>query len=315
MSNYSLTACSFWIRKKNITKSKGMEIYMLNSPLNSDEKVYNDVFSLIKEFCEKSKEYTDDEQGQKVFKVLNDNIVIEEDENIKYTYIEIESGSYGINSNIINKVTKEIIYVRKKDDAETFRFRILFAVPKDENTQKGIILFQNEGQFGVKSLISDFFHKFVSDTINGYTEIGNICPEKVVEKLLENDNVKKIIYIRNNISNDDSDIENKGYGKEERVITKFFDTTWVKSLISSYLHGNNRVYEFENKKYDDFRVVCDVYGKERKFSVNNIDKMSIIEGIPNSILNKNNDIDDEKLKEHFVNVANEYLQHMAYRFE
>ena len=95
--------------------------------------------------------------------------------------------------------------------------------------------------------------------------------------------------------------------------TKIYNTNMVRNLISSYLNGNNRVYEFENVDYDDLKVVCDVFGKERKFSVNNIDKLSIIEGIPNEILNENNDIDDCKLKQHFINISEEYLEHMVYK--
>lgn len=316
MGNLSLTACAFSIRKKHPSKKRTTEIYALNEVLQGGENQYDNIFELIKDFCNKySNNYSNDVHGKKVLKILNNEVQIEENDRLRYIYVEIESGSYGYYSNIINTETNVVSYNRKREDAEVFKFRILFAIPKDENTYKGIILFQNDGQYGVKSLITDYFHKFVSETIDAYTEIGNVCPEQVVEKLLAENTIKKIIYTRNNISNDESDIDTIGYGKEERVITKLFNTDSLKKLISTYLHGNNRVFEFENKNYDDFKVVCDINGKERKFSVNNIDNMSIIEGIPSDVLNQNNDIDDNKLKEHFANVAKGYLQHMVYRLQ
>ena len=259
------------------------------------------------------KDYIQDENGKKLFKILKNGFVVEENDNFRYVYLEVESGTYGFDSNIVDTRTKEISYVRKKEEAEVFNFRMFFAVPKGDNVYKAIMLFQNIGQYGIKSIISKYIHKFFSEELNLYTTTGNVCPEMVVKKLLENNKINKLIYTKNNISNDDSDIEKIGYGKEERVLTKIYNTNMVRNLISSYLNGNNRVYEFENVDYDDLKVVCDVFGKERKFSVNNIDKLSIIEGIPNEILNENNDIDDCKLKQHFINISEEYLEHMVYK--
>ena len=203
-------------------------------------------------------------------------------------------------------------YKRTKEDAEIMKFKVFFAIPKGRGTVKGIILFQNIGQYGIKTITTEYLSKFISKELDLVLTTGNICPEVFVKKLLEHGGLRKIVYTRNNISNDKADIDEIGYGKEERVIMGFSNIKkWVEKL-SGYLNGNKRLYEFENIDYNGVKFVTSIYGRERTIDINNINNVSIIEGIPDEIVNSFGDVKDVDLKNHFVKVTSEYLEHMVY---
>lgn len=313
MNNLSLTACSIWLREKNPNKNNGIKIMNLNSKITGKEKGYNDFFDLLTNFCNKySKKFIMNDYDQKMFKIETEELNIEENEQFRYTYININSGSYGIEANIVNTKTKEIEYTRKKEHAETIHFRVFFAIPKGKNVCKGIIIFQNIGQFGIKTITTDYLKKYIKEELDLYTTTGNICPQVFVKKLLDNNGIMKIIYTRNNISNDKADIESVGYGKEERIIAGFSNIKRWKEIISGYLNGKNRIYEFEDIDYSGVKFVTSIYGRTRTININSIENLSIIEGIPEEITNSFGDIDDLKLKNYFIEVTKEYLEHMVY---
>ncbi len=313
MNNLSLTARSIWIREKNPGKNNTVNIVNLNKKIKGEKKEYDDFFELLKDFCQKySRKFVLNDSEQKMFKVETENINIEENEKFRYTYIDINSGGYGIEANIVNTKNNKILYTRKKEHAETIHFRVFFAVPKDDDTCKGIIIFQNIGQYGIKTITTDYFKKFINEELNLYTTTGNICSQVFVKKLLDNDGLMKIIYTRNNVLNDKADTDTMGYGKEERIIAGFSNVKKWRKMISGYFNGTNRVYEFENIDYSGVKFITSIYGRTRTININNINNLSIIEGIPDEVTNSFGDIDDQKLKEHFIKVTKEYLEHMVY---
>lgn len=295
---------------KNPGKNNTVNIVNLNKKIKGEKKEYDDFFELLKDFCQKySRKFVLNDSEQKMFKVETENINIEENEKFRYTYIDINSGGYGIEANIVNTKTNKILYTRKKEHAETIHFRVFFAVPKDDDTCKGIIIFQNIGQYGIKTITTDYFKKFINEELNLYTTTGNICPQVFVKKLLDNDGLMKIIYTRNNVLNDKADTDTMGYGKEERIIAGFSNVKKWRKMISGYFNGTNRVYEFENIDYSGVKFITSIYERTRTININNL---SIIEGIPDEVTNSFGDIDDQKLKEHFIKVTKEYLEHMVY---
>ena len=313
MNNLSLTACSIWIREKNPSKNNSIRIVNLNQKIIGEKKEYNDFFELLKHFCQRySKKFVLNDYEQKMFKVETENIVVEENDSFRYSYIDINSGGYGIEANIVNTKTNKILYTRKKEHAETIHFRVFFAVPKGDDTCKGIIIFQNIGQYGIKTITTDYLRKFINEELNLVTTTGNICPQVFVKKLLDNNGLMKIIYTRNNVSNDKADTDTMGYGKEERIIAGFSNIKKWKEMISGYFNGNNRIYEFEDIDYSGVKFVTSIYGRTRTININNINNLSIIEGIPDEVSNSFGDIDDQKLKNHFIEVTKEYLEHMVY---
>lgn len=311
MNNLSLTACSIWLREKNLKKKEGLRIIKLNGKIIGQEKEYDDIFALLQDFCKKyNKGFTLDDYEKKIFKIENEELNIEENELFRYTYIDINSGGYGIEANIVNKENNKLLYTRKKDDAETIHFRVFFAIPKGKDTCKGIIIFQNIGQFGIKTITTSYLKKFISEELNLYTTTGNICPQVFVKKLLDNNGLTKIIYTRNNVSDDKSD--DIGYGKEARIIAGFSNIKKWKEKLDGYINGKNRIYEFEDIDYSGVKFVTSIYGRTRTIDINNLDNLSIIEGIPETVTNSFGDIDDGKMKNYFVEVTREYIEHMVY---
>ena len=288
MNNLSLTACSIWIReKKPKGKKNEVKIMNLNKTISGKEKNYDDFFDIIEEFCTEYKKYVKNKYDEKMFKIDTEEIVVEETEKFRYTYLNVRCGGYGIDADIVSTQNNKVTYKRKRNEAEILNFKIFFAVPKGEDVCKGIILFQNLGQYGIKTISTYYIRNFINDKLNLMAVIGNICPEIFVKKLLDCKAIKKIIYIRNNISDDKSDTEQIGYGKEERVITNFININGWKEKILSYLNSKNGIYEFENIDYTGFKMQANINGRERMININNIDSLSIIEGIPNEVMDTN----------------------------
>lgn len=93
MNNLSLTACSIWIREKNPNKENPIKIINLNEKITGKDKEYNDFFDLLKNFCRKYREkFVLNDYKQKTFKVEKENIIVEENEEFRYSYIDINSG-------------------------------------------------------------------------------------------------------------------------------------------------------------------------------------------------------------------------------
>ena len=312
MNNLSLTACSIWLREKRPSKNKGVKIIGLNQKIVTEKKEYSDFFDLLGDFCINYNNFIPDLDEKKMFKINSNDISIEENDSFRYTYIDIRSGGYGIEADILNTKTNEIAYKRKREDAEIIHYRVFFAVPKGNDVCKGIILFQNIGQYGIKTITTQYLSKYISETLNLYTTTGNICPQVFLKKLIEYDGISKIIYTRNIVSDDKSDIESIGYGKEQRIIANFRNRDKWKEKIFSYFNGSNGIYEFDNIDYTGLKMVTSIYGRERTINIHNIDRLSIIEGIPEEVKDKKGSIDDEKLKEHFIKVTGEYLENMVY---
>lgn len=192
MNNLSLTACSIWVREKMPKGSKNeIRIMNLNKAIMGKSKNYSDFFEIIEEFCSQYKRYIINKYDNKLFKIDTNSFIIEENEKFRYTYIDARCGGYGIDADIVNAQNSKIMHKRKKDEAEIMNFRIFFAVPKGTDVCKGIILFQNIGQYGIKTISTYYLRKFISDKLGLMAITGNICPEVFVKKLLDHNAIKK----------------------------------------------------------------------------------------------------------------------------
>ena len=143
MKNLSLTACSIWLREKNPDKSNTIKIINLNKKITGNKKEYSDFFDLLNSFCIKhSEKFIMNDYEQKMFKVETEKIKIEENEKFRYTYIDINSGGYGIEANIVNIKTNKVLYTRKKEYAETIHFRVFLLYPKGMTYVKELLYFK-----------------------------------------------------------------------------------------------------------------------------------------------------------------------------
>lgn len=324
MLNLSITACSFHLKKSNSIGNKG--VYELNKPIklfenSADEKQLNDSFELFKSFFERYNNPKNDEDTNKVFKCSYNNEKIETEQFTIYPVI-ISSGMYGSTSEIMDIKMQKINYKKSVDEVELRKFYLFIVIPKDSNIkiQKGMLIFQNIGPYGVKTIITQKLQEFFSNnyriTLNCYT----IAPSLFIKKVLKKESIKKITVIKNYKSTDGVDNFSLGYGKEIKTYVNLSldEPKWEKIKNSMlYVSGaKNRLFEFiDGSKYDSVKASVKVGDRERTISLNNLENLSIIEPLPDEIKDNSGNPDKDKLIEHIKTVIKEYLEEMVLEIE
>lgn len=320
MNDLSITACSFHTRKKN---KKGIEgICSLNNPKiykdrkKKQQKEFKNFMEVFIDFWESHNKYSNYLEEQKLFSFDENVKIIGEEPKYSYFMGKINSGAYGIESEITDIETNEVVYKKKEKDADIKQFYFFIAIPKKNDkyeVEKGIIIFQNIGGFGIKTITMNYLKGYLNEYFDTSIYSGNICPEIFVERLLEN-RINKLTVIKNNVSKDTSDNIGIGYGKQEVSYSQLIIKDSMKEKLIKFAKSNNRVFEIEDSKYDQVKVnVEDASGRVRTINLNNINKLSVIESIPKEIRLPNGYPDQEKILEHFKKVTNEYMEKMIFK--
>lgn len=103
----------------------------------------------------------------------------------------------------------------------------------------------------------------------------------------------------------------KGYGKETRTLSKL---KWSESLITKlkkFASGSCYTYEFEGIQYDQTKLYADFGGRFRTIDLHNIERLSVIEAIPDEYLLADGTVKKQELLEYFKNLAQEYIDTMC----
>ena len=321
MYNLSLTACSFHLKKAN---SKGnTKILNLNTPFDIELKDdgkhhFDDKSELFISFFENHKTLIKNDDKQQSFRCEYDKENYRETDLFRMYCVKIYSGIYGSSSDIIDGNTEKVQYKKKSSDIDTRPFYLMIVFPKDNEkvtVQKGMFIFQNVGQFGVKTITTFLMQKFFSDKFGITLKCNTIAPELFVKKVIRKDNIKKLLMIKNIKSNDIADNIGIGYGSEVREISKlcFNDTMWSKIMdkIRLMAGGKCKLFEFEQQEYDNLKVIVDIGGRNRTINLHSLENLSIIEGIPNNIRMTNGHPNLPMLIDFFQKVAAEYLSEMV----
>ncbi|CBL41272.1 hypothetical protein CK3_15960 [butyrate-producing bacterium SS3/4] len=233
-------------------------------------------------------------------------------------YTRIYSGVYGSSSDIIDGSTQKVKYKKKSSDIDTRPFYLMVVFPKDSErvvVQKGLFIFQNVGQFGVKTITTTLMQEFFSKGFHITLKCNTISPDLFVRKIIRQDNIKKLVMVKNIKSSDTSDNVRKGYGSEIREIGNLYFTEkmWSRMMdkIRYVAGGRYNLFEFEQIEYDNLKVVVDIGGRTRKINLHNLENLSIIEAIPDKIKMADGHPNLTMLIEHFTKVATEYLEEMV----
>lgn len=323
MYNLSLTACSFHLRAMY---SKGnTNIFDLNQSFeieNTQQGMTSlkTVEELFYEFAEFHKDFYVDDVKQKSFKceVIKEGCT--ETDDFKMICIKILSGIYGSSSEILDGKTKKLKYEKMSTDMDVKPFYLMVVLPKDSETvtvQKGMFIFQNVGIYGVKTITTDLLGDFLRSNYEITLNCRTIAPELFVKKVLIKENLKNIVLVKNYKSTDSADNLDKGYGSEVRVIghLNFNESAWDKIMagIRHVSGSRTRLFEFENEFYDKVKLDVDIGGRFRRINLHNLDNLSIIEGIPDSIRMENGHADLKKYIPYVTGVIDEYLDEMVLR--
>lgn len=320
MFNLSLTACSFYIKKTNSRKKS--KIFALNSPIEGvheeTQYCFDDVSQLFEEFFSSYEEMIKDDKKQQTFSCQYSSDFVDETDDFRLMYAKVFSGIYGSSSDIVDAVTKRIKFEKSATDIDTRPFYVFVIIPKDSaevRVQKGMLIFQNVGQFGIKTITTDFMQAFFSNHFGLTLKCQTIAPGLFVKKVIRQDNIKKLVMVKNIKSVDRADNIGIGYGKEVREIAdlRFSAAVWDRVLdkIRWVAGGKDNLFEFEQKKYDTLKVVVDIGGRMRKIDLHNLENLSIIEAIPDTIRRADGHADKDMLVNYFKTVATEYLEEMV----
>lgn len=313
MFNLSLTACSFHLRKTN---SRGnTKIFNLNMPLtlqkeDGTECDFQDLSEIFVQFFKTHESLVKDDNKQQSFRCeYNEDNILETDD-FRMFYTRIYSGVYGSSSDIIDGNTQKVKYKKKSSDIDTRPFYLMVVFPKDSErvvVQKGLFIFQNVGQFGVKTITTTLMQEFFSNEFHITLKCNTISPDLFVKKIIRQDNIKKLVMVKNIKSSDNSDNVSKGYGSEIREIGNLYFTEkmWSRMMdkIRYVAGGRYNLFEFEQIEYDNLKVVVDIGGRTRKINLHNLENLSIIEAIPDEIKMADGHPNLTMLIEHFTKVA------------
>lgn len=325
MSKLSITACSFCLRKSNSKNING--VYNLNegvsiSDTDGNQQYFADCSLLFELFFENHSLLTSYADREQSFQCQYDSKNCIETDTFKMIYAKINSGMYGSSSEIIDGNTKALSYQKKASDIDVRPFYLAIVFPKDNQkvtVQKGMLIFQNVGQYGIKTITTSLMQQFFSDKLKISLNCMTIAPSLFIKKNLQRENVKKIRMIKNFKSGDVADNQALGYGVEVREIgnLNFTESKWgmIKSSIRHAAGDKNNLFEFENKKYDNLKVVVEIGNRTRTISVHNLDNLSIIEDIPDDIRMLTGHPDEKLLMDYLTKVATEYLEEMVLSVE
>lgn len=318
MVSSGLLLCSFYLKKRfqrgNDEPIPLNETFEFN---DDDEKAhsYSDIFEMIRQFCTFNADGADDEKSMKLFSINPKSIKEYDESAYKAMSFIISSGSYGLESTITDRRTREIKYQCGEDDASVKDFRCLVFVPKDTDTvqvSKGILIFQTLGAYGVKTITVKQMKAFFSG-IDLTLETRSVSVRLFIEKLIEKGSLYKVTMIRNKVSPDSSDNMLVSTGREERsYIHPTFKQTWIAKFLDAV--GGNKgtdLLEFDDNTYEDITVTFKLGHGYRTVRLTEIDRFSVVEDIPESVYNDGR-YNEKVLIDYMIETASTYKDKMVF---
>lgn len=316
MANSGMLICSFYL-KERFTRNPG-NVFKLNQPISTDDdKSYKNIFEMLSEFCKENLIPSDDEKLSKTLSVQEGSMVIYDKKESSYRAMSfiIRSGSYGIEEDITNRHTHEIQYHRGVDDVNVKGFRCLIYVPKDAGdieVVKGIMIFQTIATYGVKTItVQKLNEYFAARDLTLCTR--SVSVKAFVEKLIEHGDLSKITFIKNKNTPDGSDKIILSSGSEEVSYVKPRLTNEFLKKFLSFLDDSkpDDVYEFGDQEFKDIKVEFSLGGRKRTARLKAIEKLSVVEDIPQDIYKGGKD-QDEELINYMTNTADAYSLKMIF---
>ena len=325
MSKISLTACSFYFRR-SYSKSN-LNVYNLNSIVETlDNKKslieFQDIKQIFETFFEKYKASVNNDEKQKTFRCNYNPCDCGECEEFRYFYVTVQSGNYGSSSEIRDKDTNQVKYIKNPQDADEHSFVLFFVIPKDNAkvvAQKGMLFFQNLGPYGVKTITTNYMRSYFRDTFNMSLICATVSPELFINKLIKQYKLSKVQLVKNHKSSDSADNLFLGYGVETRELSnlsfKQNKLHTIKNNILKFVNGKTNMFEFEGQYYDNAKFIVKVGDSQRTINLHNLDNLSIIEEVPDSLLKEDGNPDVPELIEYFISTAKEYIKDLVTQVE
>ena len=304
--------CSFSLKKRY---SKNSDIIFLNDELiytnDGEDFSYGNSFDLFKDFCSNNEDYKDNEPLQKMFSIDSNTIKTYSNDISASMSFVIRSGTYGVEAEMTDRITKKIKYRRTKDEADIKKFLCYIYIPVDfaeYKAKKGIIIFQSIASYGVKTITTNYMKEFCAK--KGITlEIKSVSPNAFFDMLMEQGKISKITITKNCISKNLADNLFVATGQEKTTILNPSLTNVgiqkIKSLFSD--KGSNReveLCEIFGDNIEDVSLTFNLNGRSRTMRLMSLDRLSIVEEIPKNIK------EDIQIIEYMKNTAESYKEYL-----
>ncbi len=318
MIHSGLLVCSFFVKKRfGRDESNILDLNNRISVKNVDkQKHFSNVWELIDSFLNYNTNPHDDESSMKLFSIERESICKKQTSDYRAVSFIVSSGSYGIEGELTNRTTKNVMYIRTRDDADVKQFHAMIFIPKDKDgikVQKGIMLFQSIGSYGIKTITTKQMKEYFA-AMDLTFETRTVSIALFLRKILQDGNLKKITLLRNAISPDSSDSMLISSGREEKVYIKpKLKEQWIQKLLN-YVDGrkDEAVFEINDSIYQDISITFGFAGRSKTARLRDIDRFSIIEDIPDGIYNNGN-TNHQKLIRFMLDTAEEYKERMVFR--
>lgn len=186
----------------------------------------------------------------------------------------IETGEYGIESNIYSVSEKKIVYKRKKQEADLWPFYFMVDIP--EGTDEGLLILQRSGNYGIRHVLSRFLRdSFDNDFADLRLRLDPIVDAEQIKKYSQGV-VKELRFVKISLPPDLEDCYDSGHkevhGQMELVIkARRGGTLPLQKYVASLLKKRERSGIFAiddgNFEYNDIKIKAKVGGSSRTFSV------------------------------------------------
>lgn len=96
---------------------------------------------------------------------------------------------------MVNRKTKSTVHKKSRDEADVKPFYVVVVIPKDteiSKAQRGLILFQEIGIYGVKTVTTKAMQEFFSKKLGLTFRTQNLAPDFYLKKLFESGMIQKI---------------------------------------------------------------------------------------------------------------------------
>ena len=319
MANHGMLVCSFYT-KKRFEQEKGNTRFSLNDIFEVNRTdvegsiTFLDIFELLHQFCSINEEFSDDTEKQKVFSVSKDSIQMFSTDTYRAMSFVVESGNYGVEAVMIDRKTRQATHRRSADEAAVMKFNCIAYVPKDMGDvkiSKGILIFETIGIYGAKTVTTKYLRQFFSQY--GITfETRSVSVKIFMDKLIKQGNLYRITLINNKLSPNGADNMLISSGREVRSYLKpRLKPEFLQNMLSWFDQADKTgICEIPtNEAYDDIAVTFKINNHPRTMRLRNIERMSIVEDIPEEIFKSSNA--NEKLLSYMITTADEYSSKMV----
>jgi hypothetical protein len=191
----------------------------------------------------------------------------------------LTSGDFGYEAELIDIDSNQIKYRRKPKETEPRPFYFLVYLPK--GSDRGILLLERIGMYGVKTVFSKYFESlFVNTYIDRRFFLSLLTPDYLIESVLKNGRFTEIRFIQTGIPNNFEDVIENSYGnllvkgKFEQVIkAPPAGYLVVADKIRSFWKDQRNVRNmFEIPDVEEIKAKVDINGHYRTMDIGNLDR-------------------------------------------